>query len=56
VKSYYAGASIHIVKNPSDETMSPWYKVTDALKIVTRYGSFIGINLRGGDLLLFLTI
>ncbi len=27
--------SIHIVKNELDETVSPWYKVTDDLKIVT---------------------
>ena len=27
--------SIHVVKNPMDEKMSPWYKVTDDLKIIT---------------------
>jgi hypothetical protein len=27
--------SIHVVKNPMDEKMSPWYSVTDDLKIIT---------------------
>jgi len=33
-QAFMPAQSILIVKNPSDKVMSPWYKVTDALKIV----------------------
>jgi len=34
-QGFMPAQSIHIVKNLGDKTMSPWYRVTDALKIVT---------------------
>jgi hypothetical protein len=34
-QGFMPAQSIHIVKNLLDETMSPWYRVTDGLKVVT---------------------
>lgn len=34
-QGFMPAQSIHIVKNPLDETMSPWYKITGELKIIT---------------------
>jgi hypothetical protein len=34
-QGFMPAQSIHIVKNPFDETMSPWYKITDDMKIIT---------------------
>jgi len=34
-QGFMPAQSVHIVKNLLDETISPWYKVTDGLKIVT---------------------
>jgi hypothetical protein len=39
--------SIHVVKNPMDEKMSPWYKVTDDLKIITPEWIFYRNQLNG---------
>lgn len=34
-QGFMPAQSIHIVKNLSDETMNPWYRVDDGLKIIT---------------------
>jgi hypothetical protein len=34
-QSYMPAQDIHIVKNPRDNALSPWYRVTDATEIVT---------------------
>ena len=34
-QGFMPAQSIHIVKNPLDEAMSPWYRLTQDLKIVT---------------------
>jgi hypothetical protein len=34
-QSYMPAQDIHLLNNPSDKNLSPWYKVTEAEKIVT---------------------
>ena len=34
-QSYMPAQDIHILVNPADENLSPWYKVNDGMKIVT---------------------
>lgn len=34
-QSYMPAQDIHIVKNPMNETINPWYEVTDAEQIIT---------------------
>lgn len=34
-QSYMPAQDIHILVNPADENLSPWYKVNDGIKIVT---------------------
>lgn len=34
-QSYMPAQDIHILQNPNDETFSPWYKVSDAVNIIT---------------------
>ena len=34
-QSYMPAQDIHIVRNPLDDKLSPWYKVTDSKEIIT---------------------
>jgi hypothetical protein len=34
-QSYMPAQDIHVLKNPADENLSPWYEVTDAELIIT---------------------
>jgi len=45
-QSYMPAQSIHILKNPMDELLSPWYKVGDELNIETPEWSFTQKQLR----------
>lgn len=45
-QGFMPAQSIHIVKNLLDETLSPWYKVKDELKIITPQWIFCQNQLR----------
>ena len=45
-QSYMPAQDIHIVKNPSDHTLSPWYQVTDEKEIITPEWTFANEQLR----------
>jgi hypothetical protein len=34
-QSYMPAQDIHLLVNPADENLSPWYEVTEAQKILT---------------------
>ena len=45
-QSYMPAQDIHIVKNPMDRKLSPWYKVDDAIEIFTPEWKFYKNQLR----------
>jgi len=45
-QGFMPAQSIHIVKDQLDETINPWYKVTDDLKIITPQWIFYRDQLR----------
>ena len=45
-QSYMPAQDIHIVKNPVNDTLSPWYEVNDAKEIITPEWKFINEQLR----------
>lgn len=45
-QSYMPAQDIHIVKNPSDVTLSPWYEINDAVEIDTPAWTFLNSQLR----------
>lgn len=46
VQSYMPAQDIHIVKNPLDTKLSPWYKVSEAIEIFTPEWKFYKNQLR----------
>ena len=45
-QSYMPAQDIHIVKNPMDDELSPWYKVSDNNEIITPEWKFYKNQLR----------
>lgn len=45
-QSYMPAQDIHIVKNPSDTAISPWYEVSDSNEIITPEWTFTKQSLR----------
>lgn len=45
-QSYMPAQDIHIVKNPGDDTLSPWYEVNEQSEIVTPEWTFFNNQLR----------
>jgi len=45
-QSYMPAQDIHIVKNPTDDKMSPWYEVSSAKEIITPEWTFSNEQLR----------
>jgi hypothetical protein len=45
-QSYMPAQDIHIVKNPADEALSPWYEVSDSNEIITPEWKFYKNQLR----------
>jgi len=45
-QSYMPAQDIHIVKNPSDASFSPWYEIDDVNTIVTPEWTFLNSQLR----------
>ena len=40
IQSYMPAQNMHVVNNPSDDKLSPWYSATDAGKLVTPEWTF----------------
>jgi hypothetical protein len=45
-QSYMPAQDIHIVKNPVDDKLSPWYEVNNAEEIITPEWTFLRNQLR----------
>jgi len=48
-QGFMPAQSIHIVRNPVNSMMGPWYKFSPGLKIVTPEWMFYGNRRTGGD-------
>jgi hypothetical protein len=48
-QGYQPAQDMHVVINPMDEKLSPWYEITDAEKIVTPEWEFTKRNLRSWE-------